>query len=69
MSESRMYLTVAREKRQPQNDGYVATITMGSPQMGDAETIVLDVEIVKNMKAAKQWYRRMLVERPWEPRQ
>lgn len=36
--------------------------------MGDGQCTVLDVEIVKNMKAAKAWYKRMKIERPWEPR-
>lgn len=68
MAEHQIYLTVDRQKRQPQNDGYVAVISQGSPQFGDGETIVLDVEVVKNMKEARRWYKRMLVERPWEAR-
>ncbi len=67
--ESKIYLTVDRKKRQPQNDGYIATISYGQPQLGDKNITVLDVEVVKNMKAAKIWYRRMLIEKPWETRQ
>jgi hypothetical protein len=69
MAENKMYLTVDREKRKPQNDGYVAVISMGSPQLGDENVVILDVEIVKNMKEAKAWYKRMIVEKPWETRQ
>lgn len=65
MTEARIYLTIDRKKRQPENDGYVAIISQGSPQLGDQETIVLDVEIVKNMKEAKAWFKRMKVEQPW----
>ncbi len=68
MAEHHVYLTVAREKRQPQNDGYVAVISMGSPQFGDKDTQVLSVEIVPNMKAAKAWFKKMKLERPWEVR-
>ena len=68
MAEGKIYLTVSPEKRQPQNDGYIAVLSDGSPQFGD-ETTVLSVEIVKNMKEAKTWMRRMLTERPWETRQ
>lgn len=68
MAENELYLTVSREKREPQRDGYIAVITQGQPQLGDAETTVLTVGIVRNMKEAKAWYRRMKIERPWEPR-
>jgi hypothetical protein len=64
MAEDRIYLTVDREKRQPQNDGYVAVISMGQPQLGD-DCTVLDVEIVKNMKEAKAWFKKMKDEQPW----
>lgn len=65
----KMVLTVAREKREPQRDGYVAIISRGSPQLGDNEVVVLAVDIVQNMKAAKAWFRRMKEEQPWETRQ
>jgi len=68
MAEDRFYLTVDRERRQPQNDGYLAVISQGSPQHGDEECTVLDVCVVKSMKHAKAWYRRALIERPWETR-
>lgn len=69
MSADQLYLTVAQEKRQPQNDGYIAVITQGNYQAGDDPVIVLTLEIVQNMKDAKAWFRRMQVERPWETRQ
>lgn len=68
MAEDRMYLTVERTKRQPENDGYIAVISQGQPQTGDTHCTILSVKTVKNMKAAKAWYRRMKIERPWEPR-
>jgi hypothetical protein len=68
MSQSKIYLTVGREKRRPQNDGYIAVISYGQPQCGDYECTVLDVELVKNMKEAKAWFRKMKIERPWETR-
>lgn len=68
MAEDRIYLTVSREKRQPQNDGYLAIISSGQPQLGDDETTVLTLEVVKNMKEAKAWYRRMKIEQPWVQR-
>lgn len=63
-----LYLTVASEKRQPQNDGYVAIISDGHLQTGDTECTILGVEVVPNRKAARLWFRRMRTERPWEPR-
>lgn len=68
MAQDEIYLTVSREKRQPQNDGYIAIISKGSPQLGDSETTVLTVTLVPNMKAANKWFKAMLVERPWESR-
>ena len=68
MAENKIYLSVAKTKRQPENDGYVAVISQGHIQHGDKECIVLDVEVVKNMKEAKRWYKKALIERPWEPR-
>lgn len=65
MAEDKIYLTVAREKRKPQNDGYIATISQGQPQLGDENVTVLSVEVVKNMKAAKAWFKRMKIEQPW----
>jgi hypothetical protein len=68
MAEHQLYLTVSHEKRQPENDGYVAVISQGHMRRGDANTILLSVEIVPNMKAAKAWFKRMQIERPWESR-
>lgn len=68
MTENKIYLSVDRKKRQPQNDGYVAILSYGSPQLGDKNVTILTVEVVHNMKAAKCWYKQMLIERPWETR-
>lgn len=64
-----MYLTVGREKHDAR--GYLAVISYGSSQRGDRECdcTVLSVEIVENMKAAKFWYKRIKIEKPWEMRQ
>lgn len=69
MAQDRIYMTVDRKKRQPQNDGFIAVISQGSPQRGDDQVTVLSVEIVKNKKAADIWFKRQLAERPWEARQ
>ena len=49
----------------------LAVITTGGhPQLNPDETAnVLAVEVVKSMKEAKQWFRKMQAERPWETRQ
>lgn len=66
----RLLLTVAREKRKPQNDGYIAIISRGGhPQFNSDLCEVLTVNVVQNMKEAKQWFKAMKVERPWETRQ
>ena len=65
MAENRIYLTMDREKRQPENDGYIAVISMGQPQFGDTDIVVLYVNVVKNMKEARAWFKRMKVEQPW----
>lgn len=65
MAQDTMYLTVDREKK---DGGYIAVISLGSPQHGDEKVTVLTVDRVKNMKAAKAWFKRMKAERPWEPR-
>lgn len=68
MAEDHIYLTVAEEKRQPENDGYVAVISYGHPQYGDKHCTVLSVKVVQDTEQAKEWYRRMKIERPWEER-
>jgi hypothetical protein len=65
MAEDRIYLTVDSN---PNGPGLIAVISQGSPQFGDEHVTVLDVELVRNMKAAKAWYRRRRIEQPWQPR-
>jgi len=65
VAEQQFYLTTDQN---PNGKGLLAVITLGHPQRGDENVVVCSVEVVKNHKAAKQWYRRMLVERPWEER-
>lgn len=67
-----LYLTVGREKEWNQTHtlyGFIAVISEGQPQLGDEHCTILDVEIVQSMKEAKAWFKRMKIERPWEPRQ
>ena len=69
MAEDRFYLTISNEKRQPQNDGYIAVISMGSPQAGDESCTIMSVEIVQDMAEGRAWFKRQCSERPWEKRQ
>jgi hypothetical protein len=69
MSENRIYLTVADNKREPKKGSYIAVISRGQPQEGDENVDVLDVEFVGSMEEATDWFKQMLVERPWEARQ
>lgn len=66
MSEGKIYLTVGKN---PKGKGLLAIMSMGQPQLGDAECTILTVEIVKNQKQARKWFERMAQERPWEMRQ
>lgn len=65
MAEDTIYLTVGDN---PKGIGLLAIISRGQPQLGDDHCTLLTLEVVKNMKAAKAWYRRMKIERPWEAR-
>jgi len=65
MAEDHIYLTVDKN---PKGKGLLAIMTQGHIQYGDA-SLVLTFEVVPNMKAAKKWFRRMKIERPWETRQ
>lgn len=57
------YLTCDND---PKGRGILAIISLGSPQFGDTEVAVCDIEICKNMKAAKKWYWRQMKTKPWE---
>ena len=50
----------------PKGKGILAIISKGSPQRGDMQITVCDLEICENMKAAKKWYKRQMKSRPWE---
>jgi hypothetical protein len=62
--ETRSYYLTCGDN--PKGRGILAIISLGSPQRGDAEVTVCDLEICKNMKAAKKWYRRQMKTKPWE---
>jgi hypothetical protein len=66
MAEDRHYLTVGPD---PKGRGLMAIISLGSPQHGDKNVTVCDVELVKNMQEAKKWFRKAMIEKPWETRQ
>jgi hypothetical protein len=66
MAAGKVYLTCGAD---PKGRGILAVISEGHPQRGDGKIVVLSVEVCKNMKAAKKWYRRMMIEKPWEVRQ
>lgn len=55
------YLTTGLD---PKGRGLLAVISKGHVQRGE-ETTVLDVEIVKNVKEARRWYKRQMKTKPW----
>lgn len=57
------YLTTGDD---PKGRGIIAIISLGSPQRGDKEVTVCDVEVCKNVKQAKKWYRRQMQTKPWQ---
>ena len=64
---SDLKLTVGRDSQ-----GRMLAIisTGGHPQINpEVQTTILTVEIVKNMKEAKAWFKQQSLERPWETRQ
>jgi hypothetical protein len=66
MAKDTLYLTVGNI---PDPDGRkIAVITLGSPQMGDDEVVVLTLTEVKSQGEAEQWFKKMKEERPWETR-
>jgi hypothetical protein len=68
MAQDKMYLTVDKQKRQPENDGYIAVISLGQPQLGDQEVTILGIKVVKDRKEAEAWFERAKIEQPWELR-
>lgn len=67
MAEDTIYLTIDDD---PKGRGLVAIMTQGHPQLGDNHITVLTLEVgFKTVKAARKWFKRMKVERPWETRQ
>ena len=60
-----LYLTTGRT-----DDGRLLAICSdGTPQLGHKEIKVLTLEVVQSVKEARQWFRRVKIERPWETRQ
>ena len=65
MTENELYLTAGKN---PKGKGLLAIITQGHIQLNDKTCTILTLEVVPNMKAAKVWFKKMKIERPWEPR-
>jgi len=57
------YLTCGQN---PNGDGVLAIISLGSPQRGDADVIVLKTGIFPSAEAAGVWFREQMETRPWE---
>lgn len=67
MTETRkIYLTTDEDE---EKGGYVAVISLGSPQMGDKEVVVLSVSRQETEEDAREWYREQMELKPWETRQ
>lgn len=66
MAEDRYYLTTGPD---PHGRGLLAICSLGTPQRGDETVTVCSLEVVKNMKEARKWFRRVIAEKPWETRQ
>jgi hypothetical protein len=62
--ENQLYLTT--DKMPDGRPGLLAVISKGSPQLGDLNVEVLDLEIVASQEEADSWFKQMIVERPWE---
>jgi hypothetical protein len=44
----------------------LAVISLGSPQKGDKEVVVCDVERCKTKAEAEAWFRQQMMLKPWE---
>lgn len=51
--------------KNPKGDGLLAVISDGHPQRGHQDIEICDVEVVKNIKEAKAWYRQRCRDLPW----
>jgi hypothetical protein len=63
MSEKKYYLTTRWSKG---HKAYLATISLGSPQKGDTDVVVCDVELFNTPEEAYAWFERMMISKPWE---
>lgn len=60
-----LYLTIGKTE-----DGRtLAVCSDGSPQFGHNPVTVLTLEVVASEREARDWFKRVRVERPWEIRQ
>jgi hypothetical protein len=60
-----LYLTTGPDK---EGRGLLALISDGSPQWGDEEITVLDVEIFQSIEEAREWFAEMQILQPWNRR-
>jgi hypothetical protein len=63
MSEDRYYLTTEWDS---ERKAYIAVISLGSPQEGDKNIVVCDVDTFTSLKVAQAWFKRQMKRRPWE---
>jgi hypothetical protein len=59
------YISLGRDE----SGRLLAIVTKGHPNAGDNKVEVCDIEIVKNLEEAAEWFTKSLTEKPWIPRQ
>ena len=64
MAEHKVYFTHG----QLEDGRYLGVISRGSPQRGDKNVEVLDVEALGTEREIIEWGLRTMEESPWEPR-
>lgn len=63
MAKDQYYLTA---EWNPERSAYLAVISIGSPQVGDAEVTVCDADWFHSMKKARKWFKSQVAKKPWE---
>jgi hypothetical protein len=64
LAEDQYYLTWSVHPRE--RGLFIAVISLGSPQLGDKNVKVLDVETVRSPAEARSWMKRQMKTKPWE---
>lgn len=65
MAQDKYYLTTGPN---PKGEGYLAVISLGSPQKGDKNVMVCNLKVVATEKDAQAWYAEQMELLPWETR-